>query len=73
MSVQKMDYNRVSCDEPGCPTQINIAILHTEHMRETLHANQWWMDTSGEIVHDALSGQDFIGYKTLCPKHRENR
>jgi hypothetical protein len=73
MSYRKMDYHRVFCDEPDCPEVINLAAMDTDHMRKTLHANHWWMSESGDIVRDEISGNDFVGYKTLCPAHRESR
>ena len=73
MTARKMDYNRVTCDHTGCPEAINLAALDTAHMRKILHVNKWWMDERGDIVHDEISGNDFIGYKTLCPVHLEER
>lgn len=70
MSTQKMDHHRVSCDEPGCPEAINLAAIDTSHMRKVLEVNKWWMAETGDIVHDEISGADFIGYATYCPVHK---
>jgi hypothetical protein len=57
----------------GCPETISFAAYDIDHMRKMLAAHRWWMDERGDITHDEISGADFVGYKTLCPVHREAR
>lgn len=71
--MMQLNHNKVDCDHSSCPEAINLAAIDIEHMRKVLAANGWWMDSSGDVVHDEISGADFVAYKTYCPAHRNSQ
>lgn len=62
----------MQCDYPlGCPQRISLPpVTNIDEMRSQLAAHGWRMDTQGDLVHDGISGEDLIGYKTFCPQHK---